>query len=81
MIDDPRIAPMVPPTPMRAKRRRLWRSLYRSVMNDQKTDTTKRLKTLVQTKNDRPAQISAWPPSGNAFRTRKNTIRQSMKKR
>ena len=59
VIDDPRIAPRVPATPIRPKSRRPCRSEWMSVMKDQKTDTTNRLKTAVQTKNDRPAQIAA----------------------
>ena len=61
VIEEPTIPPRVPPTPMRPKSRRLWRSRKMSVMNDQKTETTNRLKTLIQTKKVRPTHTEAAP--------------------
>ena len=44
----PTIPPSVPPTPMNPKRRLPWPESNASAMKPQKTDTTNRLKTLVQ---------------------------------
>lgn len=52
-----------------------------SVMNDQKTETTKRLKTLVHTKKARPIQRLASVPSGVAQRRAQKPTRHPMKKR
>src|SRR3990170_672056 len=49
----PASAPALPPAAMTAKRRLPCSEENRSAMNDQNTDTAKRLKTLIQTKNTR----------------------------
>ena len=64
---------------MKPKSRLPWAVRKMSVMNDQKTDTTKRLKTLVQMKKIRPIQMFA--ASGASQRSAKKISRFDMKKR
>ena len=64
----PSMAPMVPPTATTPKRRLPWPGRNTSVSSDQNTDTTNRLKMLVQMKNTRPTQM-AWVVS-TALKTR-----------
>lgn len=45
----PAIAPRVPPTPMNPKSRLACSLVKRSAISDQKTETTNRLNTLIQT--------------------------------
>ncbi len=54
----PTIPPKVPPTPMKPNSRLACSLLKRSAMKHQNTDTTNRLKTLIQTKNTRLSQTS-----------------------
>jgi len=78
VVDDPTTAPTVPPIATKPKRRAAWVGRNRSAINDQKIDTTKRLKTLVQTKKTRPAQMP--DPSEMVWKTYQKMMRLTAKK-
>jgi hypothetical protein len=61
VIAEPLIEPSVPPTAMKPKSRFACPLRKVSAMNCQNTDSTNRLKTLVQMKKPRPAHTVAPP--------------------
>ena len=71
----PQMAPAVPPAAMKPNSRRACRLVKMSVMKLQKTDTTNRLKTLVQMKNARATQAWVMPDLNST----KNSSRLTMK--
>jgi hypothetical protein len=68
----------VPPTATKPKSRLACAGRKRSAINDQKMETTKRLKTEVQTKKTRPVQMPA--PSEIVWKSSQNATRLTAKK-
>src|SRR3990170_3071760 len=80
VITGPRKAPVLPPAEMMPKSRRLWPVDQISAMKLQKTETTNRLNTLSQTKNERATHTLAKPASMNQVNAAKNSRILAMKK-
>src|SRR5690606_9567339 len=80
VITGPTNAPVLPPAEMIPNSRRLCSVDQMSAMKLQNTDTTNRLKTLNQTKNDRAAHTLASSSSMNQVKSTKNSRTFAIKK-